>query len=132
MDKINIDNIFNGGKSDGSQYEPIDVYNLYNGSKKNIKHKFNANILASKKDEQKKKIINEYKKIYQLCVNRIKIVNSLNKDNMIYEIKGNIMRSANFDCKECLDYIQKKLKKISFNTCIISKTSILISWKKIN
>ena len=50
----------------------------------------------------------------------------MKKTNIIYNLQNDVYLVRGFTCKECIEYINRKLIKKKFNTCILSNTSILI------
>jgi len=131
MDKISIDNIF--GNYTESNDNTLNVNNICkNNKKKNKKkHILDLNKIREKIQYEKKLVADEYKKKYKICVNRIVIANEIGKTNIIYNIYNDAQLIKNFTCKDCITYINKKLTDKKFSTCILSDTSILISWSDI-
>ena len=129
MDKISVDNIF--GTYTESEDNILNVYNLYEQRKPKHKHILDINKMKKKIEYAKKLVTDEYKKKFEICVGRINLANEMNKTNLIYSIYNDIPMIKNFKCKECIEYINNKLVKKKFNTCILSDTSILISWSDI-
>lgn len=129
MDKISLDNIF--GTYTESEDNILDVKNIYEQRKPKQKHILDINKIKKNMEYAKKLIADEYKKKYIICVNRINLANDMGKTNIIYSIYNEITMVRNFKCKDCVEYINKKLLKKKFNTCILSDTSLLISWKNI-
>lgn len=127
MEKISIDNIF--GIYTESNGDTLNVHNIY-GHKKSKKKKQILDINKMKEQIQylRKLVTDEYKKKYIICTNRINIAHELGKTNIIYSIHNDGKLIKNFKCRECIEYIHRKLTDKKFVTCILSDTSILISW----
>jgi hypothetical protein len=127
MDKINIENIF-----DIHTEQPITVDNVYE-RRKSKKNKTVLNIDKIKKNIELKKNMakSEYKKKFKICVNKINMANDIGKTNIIYVVNNDVFLVSNFKCIDCIKYINNKLIKNKFKTCILSDNSILISWSDI-
>jgi hypothetical protein len=132
MNKINIDNLFNNtGKEE--QYRPLDVYSLYN-PQKNLEDKeinFSVDRLINHRKEKKNRVIDEYKKIFRMCLKKVDVANKLNTYDIVYEIPIAIYRCNEYRPKDCLNFIEERLKKLFLDTCVISDYSVFISWKNI-
>ena len=132
MNKINIDNLFNNtGKEE--QYRPLDVYSLYN-PQKNLEEKeinFSVERLINHRKEKKNRVIDEYKKIFRMCLKKVDVANKLNTYDIVYEIPIAIYRCNEYRPTDCLNFIEERLKKLFLDTYVISDYSVFISWKNI-
>ena len=130
MDRININNLFVSSNIDK---KPLDVYSLYNPKDNKIKNniKFNVDKLLNVQDEQKKKVRDSYKKIYNICLNKIDTANSMRKTDIIFEIPRSIFRIPDYDPFKCVDYIENKLRDMDIDTLRVSNFFIFISWLNI-
>ena len=79
-----------------------------------------------------KSIFNQsYKKIYNICLNKIDTANSMRKTDIIFEIPRLIFRCPEYDPFECLNYLEKKLRNLDMDTLRMSGLFIFISWQNI-
>ena len=126
MDEISINNLF----STGNNFEPLDVHNLYNPNDQKEKNKLNFNIdrLIKLREERKKKILIQYEKIFNLCLNKINLANNLNKIEIIYDVPDGIYGHFDYNSSNCLDYIEKKLQSMHLDTLIFNNKTIYVSW----
>jgi cytidylate kinase len=125
LDRINIDNLF--CKTDN---KPLDVYSLYNVEENRVKNKikFSIDKLINAKEEKKKKLYQQYKKIYNICLNKIDLANSVGKTEMIYDVPIYIHKCDNYTPAECLEYIEDKLKELNIDTLVLSHSALFICW----
>lgn len=126
MDKINISNLF---PTNGNDYQPLDVQSLFSiTEKKQKKINFNLDKLITLRQERKMKILIQYEKIFNMCLNKISVANNLNKLELLYEVPEAIYGSFEYSSIDCLLYISEKCKKMGLETIILTETSIYISW----
>jgi hypothetical protein len=125
MDNININNLFPLSNSRSSVDKPLDVTSLYNFDRpQNIE--LEANV------KEKKRIIhNRYRKITDMCLNKIKSANKINKTDIVFNIPLTVFGCHEYNSDECLDYMEYKLRKLYMDTYILSKTAIFVSWLNI-
>ena len=136
MDGININNLFpskNGETNrnyDQDRNQPLNIFSLYHPkeNKKKMEEKFDIDELLNFKEEKKKKAMEQYKKYFNMCLKKIKMVNKMNKTDILYEIPLKIFREPNYDSIECLTYIDNEIQKLYMDTLIVSNNSIFITW----
>ena len=130
MDKINISNLFPGEQDDqGQDYRPVDVHSLFNLNKsKNKKTAFNLDRLVKLREERKMKVLLQYEKVFNLCLNKINLANNLNKLELAYDIPEAMYGSFEYNSIDCLLYITEKIKKMEIDVIILSESSLYISW----
>ncbi|CAH6421683.1 Hypothetical protein KVN_LOCUS413 [uncultured virus] len=129
MDKINIGNLFNNYKND--KHTSIDTNNIFDREKRsedNIKNNFSVQKIIQSKHERKNKLTKNYKKIYNICLKRIDLANKLNITEIIYDVPQIIYGCEEYSTIDCLKYIEKNLQDIKFDTLLLNKKSIFISW----
>ena len=126
MERISINNLFPSNNT----FKPLDVYSLYNTKEQRIKNKINFSIdrLINLREERKKKILEQYDKVFNICLNKINTANNLNKTETIYEVPNGIYGFIDYKPLECVHYIQKKLHDMCLNTLILSENVLYISW----
>lgn len=124
MDKISVSNLFPTNK-----FRPLDVNSLYNTRKQKEENSNNFNIdrLIKLREEKKKKIIEEYEKIYKMCLNKITLANNLGNTEVIYEVPDAVYGKLEYNIVDCIAYIINKLDEMKLDTMIFQK-SIYISW----
>ena len=101
MNNINIDNLFpkKGKHRTRTISRPISVDSLYHPVEK---HKggyidFSVDQLLYEQDEKKQKIKNEYKKIFNLCLKKIKIANKLDERDLIYNVPESVSLCSGYN-----------------------------------
>jgi hypothetical protein len=94
---------------------------------------FTCKELIDENIEKRKKILNIYNKYYINCIQLIKQRNNENKTDLIYSIKN--IPSINYDIKislkDCMEYIEYKLKKNEFDIYKMNDLQIFITWRYI-
>ncbi len=133
MDKINISNLFPATNNQHNDYQPLDVQSLYSiTEKKPKKINFNIERLVKLREERKMKVLLQYEKVFNLCLNKINLANDLNKLELVYEVPEAMYGSFEYNSIDCLFYISEKLKKMGIDTIILNEYSIYISWIDLN
>jgi hypothetical protein len=140
MDNINIKNIFinnsslrKENKDNSSFLSEINTYNLI--SKNKLVDVVDDNFIVNKiKYVQKYEndLVNEvYEEKFKECLLKINDAIDINYTDIFYKVSKGHFGCKKYDSKECLKYIENKLRKKNFETLITSKIEIFISWKKI-
>lgn len=131
MEHINIDNLFLPNNKD--KHEPLDVYSLFNTKENKTHSKINFSIekLMKSNEKNKKKTLQQYQKIYNLCLNKIDMANIHKMTDIIYNVPKAVFRYPLYDPLECLNYIENNLRALYMDTLILSNSSIFISWANI-
>jgi hypothetical protein len=129
MDKLNIKNLT---QNESYDFKDFDINSLSNvglaNSYDNIL-KFNADILIKKRIEKREKLLNIYLKYYKICVEKITQQNNVNKYDLFFNVPNYIVECPEYNGKNCILYIQEKLKNNHFDTFIIENNTIFITWK---
>lgn len=89
---------------------------------------FNINKIIVAKEERRKKLCELYDKLYEKCTNKIEIANSLGKNDLLYYVPIKIKNIPEYNSKECLIHIDKRLKSIYMDSHIVNGTVIFITW----
>jgi hypothetical protein len=140
MDNININNLFPLSNSRSSVDKPLDVTSLYNFDRPqnieleaNVKTEINFSVesIINERKEKKRIIHNRYRKITDMCLNKIKSANKINKTDIVFNIPLTVFGCHEYNSDECLDYMEYKLRKLYMDTYILSKTAIFVSWLNI-
>lgn len=79
-----------------------------------------------KKEDEKKKI---YEKIYERVIKKIKMASDLNFFQCSYEIPELLLGVPIYNINDCMEYVEKKLKKNEFKTNW-NKNMIIIDWSE--
>jgi hypothetical protein len=143
MDNINIKNIFdynyNLTKSiidNKNKYtiQNLNVDDLTQSLSSYVKltDDFLINKIKYNEHLEQKKALDIYEVKYNDCLMKINSAIDVNMTDIFFKVVD-----AHFGCKlytsyDCLNFIQNKLRKKNFDTLIISKNTIFISWKNSN
>ena len=68
--------------------------------------------------------------IYDLCIKHIKFLNSMGNTNYIYQVPLLLVGFPVYDINIISVAVYKKLKTKGFETLLMEKNRIYISWKK--
>ena len=140
MDNINIKNIFINNNSykkenkDNSSFLcEINTYNLITKNKliDVVDDNFIINKIKYVQKYENDLVIEVYEEKFKECLLKINDAIDINITDIFVTVS-----KGHFGCKkyysyDCLKYIEDKLRKKKFETLIISKTEIFISWKKL-
>jgi hypothetical protein len=80
---------------------------------------------------KRKKLLQQYMAIYNLCCAKIKEANSFAITDIIFEVVNFIPECQEYKPKKCLKFIKKRLNEQLIDTYIISDTKIFITWAKL-
>ena len=140
MDNINIVNLFTSSYCKADSHEPLDVRSLFTFYKKcNLKINednrktvdFSVDSLINVRKEKKRMIHNKYKRITDVCLNKIKNANKINQTDIIFNVPLTVFGCNEYNPWGCLDYMEYKLRKLHMDTYIMSEITIFISWLNI-
>jgi hypothetical protein len=92
---------------------------------------FDSNMIIKKRKKRYEKMLDIYMKYYTICIDRIKLLTAKNQTDLIYDIPPIILDCPEYSCKECIKFIEEKLRNIYFDTLIMSPTRLFITWKYI-
>lgn len=128
MDKINIENLFANGENDFYISGSLDVFTLFSKEEKNKEYNFNSNVLLDCVRKRRQKMKEYCDNAYKLCCERIESANKSGLTDIIFEIAECVPDCLNYKPRECLEYIEKKLKAQKISTYTMSDTQIFITW----
>ena len=131
MNNININSIFGKNSSNGGESnKPLDVHTLFHSGyvKTDAKPRFSVDSLINEREEKKKKVIYQYKRIFHMCLKKIQLANRMNKYEILYEVPEAIFMYPEYNSYDCLKYIDDRVKKLFMDTCILSNKTIFITW----
>lgn len=124
MENLSINNLF----PDAEIKKDLDIQNLLKPSKPN---EFNYKKLIKTKEQKISKLKNAYKNILQTCLEKIEKLNEIGEEEFVFEVPKTYFMLNNYSPINCLEYIEKKLRKEYIDTYIIDNYNIFISWKDI-
>ena len=85
----------------------------------------------TRRQQEKIKNINQiYENIYEDCLNQINKTSKTNNTMTVYFLPKNILKTYDYNYRDCADYIKKKLEKFKID-CLLVKNNLIISWKNI-
>lgn len=92
---------------------------------------FDSNVIIKKRKKRYEKMLDIYMKYYSICIDRIKLLTNKNKTDLIFDVPPLILDCPEYNSKECIKFIEEKLRTIYFDTLIMSPTRLFITWKYI-
>lgn len=131
MNNISIDNLFpNAAKTN---HEPMTVRSLYFPVNKQDPGyvDFSVENLIYEQEEKKLKVHNQYKRVFNMCLKKIKASNKLNITEIIFDIPSVVFRCPDYSEYECIKFIEERLNELCLDTLVISKNKLFISWKNV-
>jgi hypothetical protein len=137
MDNLNINNLFdieviNDNNNLNNELDVNNIAKLSNFENTNLSEKF---IIDKLKNINKEEISN-LKKIYDIkykdCLLKINNAIDLGLTDIFFKITDAHFGIKSYNSHSCLVYIQLKLRKNKFETMILNKNSMFISWKNTN
>ena len=136
MNNINIKNLFdntNTNNNDNNNKIILSVNNLVETRtfKNNLDDDYIINKIKYVNEHEKKKTNELYVTKYKECLKKINDAIDMNLYDIFYEVNDNFFGYKKYSSKECLEYIQKKLRNNKFEKYIYSQHHIFISWKNI-
>ena len=82
--------------------------------------------LQSKKKKEHR--IKCYKKIIEMCLNKINLVAKTQIEKTWYEIPSFVLGYASFKIEDCAKYVRKKLEKKGFKVKLVTDNLLFIDW----
>lgn len=130
MQNISISNLFPKSKFHN---RVLDVYSLCHVDENKLEdEEFSVKSLIIERQEKQQQIYDEYRKLYRICLSKIKQANKINRSNLIYTVPKHVYGCTGYFAFECIDYIQTKLDALEFATTIQDEKTILIDWRDID
>lgn len=128
MDHINLNNMFPSANDAKSGNLTIDA--LFKPANKEDMGKvhFDIDKLHKQREDMTNKVVFQYRKMFNICLEKIKSTNKFNKSTLLYEIPKLVYMQNNYDSAACLDFIQDKLNKLNIYSQIVSDTAMFIDW----
>ena len=132
-DNISVDTLFPTGTASGINGKKLDINTLFNNTPLNAEPDilFDANILVSRIQKRRKIKLNCYMKMLKYCHMRIIEADEFQDTDIIFTTIDIMPTCKEYIPRECIEYISRKLREDSFDTFIISDTSLFITWTDI-
>ncbi len=136
MNNINIKNIFideNVNNEEFTNSNTLNVYNLVESKVfiNNLDDDYIINKIKNNDKNEKLKTKDLYETKYKECLNKIDNAIDMKFTDVFFTVGDNFFGYKNYNSKKCLEYIQSKLRKKSFETLICNNKQIFISWKNV-
>ena len=136
MNNINIKNIFideNVNNEEFTNSNTLNVYNLVESKVfiNNLDDDYIINKIKNNDKNEKIKTKDLYETKYKECLNKIDNAIDMKFTDVFFTVGDNFFGYKNYNSKKCLEYIQSKLRKKSFETLICNNKQIFISWKNV-
>ncbi len=136
MNNINIKNIFideNVNQQDFINSDTLNVYNLVESKVfiNTLDDDYIINKIKNNDKNEKLKTKDLYETKYKECLNKIDNAIDMKFTDVFFTVGDNFFGYKNYNSKKCLEYIQSKLRKKSFETLICNNKQIFISWKNV-
>ena len=105
----------------------IDIKTLFHNENDDQKFDFDSKILLDSIYEKREKLQKYYDSILKKCWETIKSANKSGFTDITYEIPK-FSECIGYNCKECIEYLKKKLEEKNFDIIKINSRTISISW----
>ena len=142
MNNINIKNIFDNnynltksitddGANTSYTMHNFNVNDLTPNSNPYVKltDDFLINKIKYNEHIEQQKVQDLYEKKYNECLMKINNAIDINITDIFFQVTDAFFGFKLYDPLKCLIFIQEKLRKKNFDTLIISKNKIFVSWK---
>jgi len=140
MDNINIKNIFDYNYNlTKSIINNTNKYTIKNLNVNDLTPSLNSyvkltddfliNKIKYNEKIEKDKVNQIYKVKYNECLMKINCAIDINMTDIFFQVTDGYFGCKLYNSIDCINYIQKKLRKKNFDTLIISNFKIFISWK---
>lgn len=133
MNNININNIFsNYSKETTTDNNILNINSLVNNNCFNVVNDdFVIKKIKNSKLKEKKKLNEFYETKYKECLLKINNSIDLNAEQLTFKIDKIYFGYKNYDYKECIEYMNSRLKNKGFKTQN-NDNELIINWKNIN
>jgi hypothetical protein len=121
MNKFNINELFNVNIDQDNKV--LDVKSIYQPVRS-----FNIKMILDNKNRKRKTLLDIYIKLYNICVKKIEIANSLNKSDLLYTVDAFMPNVPEYNSLDCINYIKTKLTEAYFDVCIVDRKTLFITW----
>ncbi len=130
--KMCVDKLFPSDENkSGTKGNKLDIDTIFVNTPLNNEPKitFSSNVLLERIKKRRKKKLNYYKQMLKYCHERIENTDNDQETDVVFTIVENIPEFKDFNPRECLEYISKKLREDDFDTTILTDTTMFITWK---
>ena len=127
MDKISIQTLVpNATVAD--KKGTLDISSLMNITKP-TPEAFSSEQLLKIKNKKREKLADVYNSYYDKCIEKIKILNNTDKTDLVFSVPYIVPECQNYNCIDCLDFIETKLRFHKFDTLKMDIKTLFITWK---
>lgn len=123
MDKISIESLFKCKTGNSKILDVKSITKSYHAT-----DEYDVKKLIEIKDNRRKKLVEIHNNMYDRCIKKIHLANSLGRTDLLYTIPFLIRDLPEYNPLECLIYVENRLKSLCFDTYIVNKTTIFITW----
>ena len=89
---------------------------------------FNVGKLIKARKQKRKKLLENYIKLYNNCLTNIEKVNDVNKTDLYFNVPNKIVDCPEYNSNDCIEYIENKLREQFIDTIKINDNTIFVSW----
>lgn len=89
---------------------------------------FNINKLIKVRKQKRKKLLENYVKLYNDCLINIESVNDINKTDLYFNVPEKLIDCPDYNSNDCIEYIENKLREQFIDTLKINDNTIFVSW----
>lgn len=132
LSNFNIENLFSDKKNGTipNFTGQIDIKTLFQHENDSKNFDFDSKILLDSIYEKREKLQKYYESILKKCWETIKSANKSGFTDITYEIPK-YSEYIGYSCKECIEYLKKKLEEQKFDIAKLNSRTISISWGKL-
>jgi hypothetical protein len=124
MEKLNIESLFRCKTNNHTNtLKTLDVKAI-----SQIKKDFDTTTLIESRERKRKKLLEQYVKTHENCLRKIEIANKMGKSDLLYSVTDRIVNCPEYDPINSVEYIKRKLDSEFFDTYIVSKNTLFITW----
>ena len=106
----------------------ITVDSLFRKEQKS--YEFNSKVLLDSINKRKTKLEERYNEIFKKCCDIIMSADKRGITKIIHEIP-HFSDYVGYKCKECIEFIKKKLEEQNLSVIVMTETKIFITWTNI-
>lgn len=89
---------------------------------------FNVGKLIKIRKQKRKKLLENYVKLYNNCLTNIETVNDVDKTDLYFNVPNKIVGCPEYNSNDCIEYIENKLREQFIDTIKINDNTIFVSW----
>ena len=127
MDKISVSILTQNKNNTNGK---LSVYSISNTKKTHSEaNSFNSQTLIKANIIKREQLLDTYMKYYNWCIEKIKIFNSRNQVDLLFNVPLFIPECPSYSPVKCIEFIDRKLKKLHFDTYQVNMNNLFITWK---